>query len=90
MVCSDMNMITRVILIMAVLSGSSASIATCVYDDLNRLTEVNYGNSQVIRYAYDATGNRITMQTETVKQTEHTVLSDCVITMDTYKNTCKD
>jgi hypothetical protein len=29
------------------------------------------------------------MQTETVKQTEHTVLSDCVITMDTYKNTCK-
>jgi YD repeat-containing protein len=61
MVCSDMNMITRVILIMAVLC-SSASAATCVYDDLNRLTEVNYGNGQIIRYAYDATGNRITMQ----------------------------
>lgn len=84
-----MNMITRVILIMAVLSGSSASAATCVYDDLNRLTEVNYGNGQIIRYAYDATGNRITMQTEASKPTEHTVSIDCVVTMDTYRNTCK-
>jgi YD repeat-containing protein len=89
-----MNMIARfiliIILILAVLSSSSAYAATCVYDDLNRLTEVNYGNGQIIRYAYDATGNRITMQTEASKPAEHTAAPDCIITMDTYKNTCKD
>ncbi len=28
------------------------------YDDLNRLTKINYGNGTIIEYSYDAVGNR--------------------------------
>lgn len=38
-----------------------ASTITYIYDNLNRLTGVNYGNEAVIVYSYDAAGNRLTL-----------------------------
>jgi YD repeat-containing protein len=34
--------------------------ATCQYDNVNRLTRVDYGNGNVIQYIYDLAGNRLT------------------------------
>jgi YD repeat-containing protein len=39
---------------------ASAQSVAYTYDSLNRLTNVNYGNSAVISYTYDAAGNRLT------------------------------
>ena len=38
-----------------------AAIITYTYDSLNRLTKVDYGNNVTITYAYDASGNRLTL-----------------------------
>lgn len=40
------------------LSGQTPASFTYIYDDLNRLTEVQYGNGTTIVYAYDKVGNR--------------------------------
>ncbi|MEM6964341.1 MAG: PKD domain-containing protein, partial [Bacteroidota bacterium] len=40
-------------------NGFSQSTYNCIYDDLNRLTEVQYGNGTTIQYQYDKVGNRI-------------------------------
>ncbi|MGP8202035.1 MAG: hypothetical protein ACLQU4_21320 [Limisphaerales bacterium] len=39
---------------------SPAIAASYSYDSLNRLTNVDYGSGSVIRYTYDAAGNRLT------------------------------
>src|SRR3990167_11282764 len=39
---------------------SHAATLTYTYDDLNRLTSVDYGNEANITYTYDAAGNRLT------------------------------
>ena len=38
--------------------------ASYTYDDLNRLTSVQYSNGKVVRYAYDAAGNMLTVESE--------------------------
>src|SRR3989304_3578407 len=38
-----------------------AATITYTYDSLNRLTKVDYGNNITITYAYDASGNRLTL-----------------------------
>lgn len=40
------------------LIGQATSIYTYIYDDLNRLTEVQYGNGTTIQYEYDQVGHR--------------------------------
>jgi len=40
--------------------GVEAAVVQYGYDSLNRLTNVNYGNSAIISYTYDAAGNRLT------------------------------
>ncbi|RIK43046.1 MAG: hypothetical protein DCC58_10205, partial [Chloroflexi bacterium] len=39
---------------------SGAGVESYVYDDLDRLLEVTYPNTDVIEYTYDANGNRLT------------------------------
>lgn len=39
------------------------------YDDLNRLVRVQYANGSIIKYTYDATGNRLTRTTYAVSLT---------------------
>lgn len=41
-------------------ADAAAGNATYRYDNLGRLTEVNYGTGVVVKYAYDAAGNRST------------------------------
>ena len=40
---------------------ASAATITYTYDNLNRLTKVDYGNGATIDYSYDAAGNRKTL-----------------------------
>src|SRR3989338_6470475 len=40
---------------------ASAATITYTYDNLNRLTKVDYGNGTTIDYSYDAAGNRKTL-----------------------------
>src|SRR3972149_7792610 len=40
-----------------------AATITYTYDNLNRLTKVDYGNGTTTEYTYDAAGNRITLLT---------------------------
>lgn len=40
-----------------------AQAKTYTYDNLNRLTTVDYGNGYIIQYTYDATGNITSVQT---------------------------
>jgi YD repeat-containing protein len=50
-------------LILALLLVARSAIAGQVlylYDSLNRLTDVDYGNGSIISYTYDAAGNRLT------------------------------
>jgi YD repeat-containing protein len=47
--------------LVGVASLALAGSASYTYDTLGRLTKVTYGNGVVITYAYDATGNRITL-----------------------------
>ena len=42
---------------------SFAETITYTYDDLNRLTKMNYGNGTTTTYTYDAAGNRLAMIT---------------------------
>lgn len=38
--------------------------ASYTYDDLNRLTGVQYSNGKVVRYVYDAAGNMLAVESE--------------------------
>lgn len=38
--------------------------ASYAYDDLNRLTSVQYSNGELVRYTYDAAGNMLTVESE--------------------------
>lgn len=49
-----------VIFVLLVCGGAQAGSATYKYDSLGRLSEVAYGNGVVVKYAYDAAGNRVT------------------------------
>ena len=52
--------LTIMALIYASAFASYAQSVTYSYDDLNRLTRIDYGNGTVIDYTYDDVGNRIT------------------------------
>ena len=47
----------------------NASAMTLNYDSLNRLTSADYGNGFVIRYSYDAAGNRLTQTVSSIATT---------------------
>ena len=57
----------RTILLFTNLFIASARVfaVTYSYDSLNRLTNVDYGNSLAISYTYDPAGNRLTYSSET-------------------------
>ena len=44
----------------ALITGTNVFGVSYLYDSLNRLTNVDYGNGSVISYSYDAAGNRLT------------------------------
>lgn len=52
-----------VIFVLLVCGGAQAGSATYKYDALGRLSEVTYGSGVVVKYAYDAAGNRVTDKT---------------------------
>ena len=45
---------------LAIFLASTSLAATYTYDNLNRLTHVDYGNGNTIQYTYDQAGNRLT------------------------------
>ena len=49
---------------------ASAGATTYAYDALNRLTEVNYDNCDLVAYTYDAAGNMSTIAT-TISTAKH-------------------
>ena len=51
--------------ILAISSSSHAEQVTHSYDNLNRLIKSDYGNGNVIDYAYDAAGNRTSQKVTT-------------------------
>lgn len=51
------------LLLFCFIIGSAVQAATYTYDNLNRLTKVEYDNGQVITYSYDAAGNITTVVT---------------------------
>jgi large repetitive protein len=53
--------VTLVCLLFASVLTSYAASATYVYDELNRLTRVEYEDGIVIEYIYDKTGNRLAL-----------------------------
>ena len=61
--------------ILAIPSLGYAEQVTHSYDDLNRLIKSDYGNGNVINYAYDAAGNR-TSQTVTPKDKDGDSIPD--------------
>jgi YD repeat-containing protein len=64
----DRNLtITGLIIVgmLAIPSLGHAEQVTYSYDDLNRLIKTDYGNGNVIDYAYDAAGNRTTQKVTT-------------------------
>lgn len=56
-----MRCIQFLVLIYFLLSGSFASSQTYLYDGLDRLVAVDYGNGKTIVYTYDAAGNMLTV-----------------------------
>ena len=61
--------IYTIVMMFAVLQASAQTSVNYNYDDLNRLTEVNYSNGVKVRYTYDALGNRMT-RTVTTSQSQ--------------------
>lgn len=61
--------IYTIVMMFAVLQASAQTSVNYTYDDLNRLTEVNYSNGVKVRYTYDALGNRMT-RTVTTSQSQ--------------------
>ena len=54
------------VLIVVICSAGAARADTYYYDALNRLVRVEYTSGQVIQYAYDAAGNRMSMVTSAI------------------------
>jgi len=44
--------------------SSYAETTTYIYDELNRLIQVTYGDGRGVTYTYDASGNRLTLINE--------------------------
>ncbi len=63
---------------------ASAATASYTYDNLYRLTKVDYGNGTVIEYTYDAAGNRLILSsvTPTVQITVDTLPTGLQINVD--------
>ncbi len=53
--------ITVVAILFTSVMTSYSETTTYIYDELNRLTGVIYEEGSVVIYAYDASGNRITV-----------------------------
>src|SRR3990172_11985902 len=54
--------IAVIILLVSILCTKSYAVnITYSYDNLNRLTSINYGNEATITYAYDSSGNRTSL-----------------------------
>ncbi|MBI5750460.1 MAG: RHS repeat protein [Nitrospinae bacterium] len=49
------------ILTLVVIQRVSAATVTYTYDNLNRITSVDYGNGNIEEYTYDEAGNRLTL-----------------------------
>ncbi len=61
-----LKIVTCVFVVLLMIMSSALSFAdtiTYTYDDLNRLTTMDYGNGTTTTYTYDAAGNRLTMTT---------------------------
>jgi YD repeat-containing protein len=56
--------IAALLLMLAFCSLASAATVTYTYDNLNRLTGVDYGNGSTEQYSYDAAGNRLSLSVE--------------------------
>lgn len=62
--------------LMGAVSAAPSRAETYLYDSMNRLTSVDYGNGNVIQYTYDQAGNRLT---ETITGTGGVVLDPHVV-----------
>ena len=54
------RIINILVIVFATVVASAQTSVSYTYDDLNRLTEVNYSNGVKVKYTYDALGNRMT------------------------------
>ena len=52
-------LLALMVIIVAASGPFAAQAATYQYDDMNRLTRVDYGNGNIIQYTYDVAGNRL-------------------------------
>jgi YD repeat-containing protein len=50
---------TMIALLFSTVNVSFAETTTYIYDELNRLIRVEYGDGTVIQYIYDKAGNRL-------------------------------
>src|SRR3990172_5507827 len=60
---------TLISLFFATVLTSYAETINYIYDELNRLIRVEYGNGTVIEYIYDKAGNRVTEILDTAPPT---------------------
>lgn len=57
--------ITVLLLVLVAVGTCWSSVITYSYDDLNRLTRVDYSGGDFVAYSYDELGNRITLTAQT-------------------------
>lgn len=60
---SKLLFICTTLLLFCFIISPVAQAVTYTYDNLNRLTTVDYGNGYIIQYTYDAAGNITSVQT---------------------------
>jgi endo-1,4-beta-xylanase len=64
--------ITVTALLFAFVLTSYAQTANYIYDELNRLIRVEYGDGSVVEYTYDKTGDRLEKRVQVVDTTPPT------------------
>ena len=73
-----------IILLFSIMVPQNASAVSIsyTYDELGRLTEANYGMSNVIKYTYDEVGNRTTLEAEyTPSVNNQPIITNLPVTM---------
>lgn len=61
-----------IVLTLFYLASANAAVATYTYDELDRLTKVEYDDGTAIIYAYDEIGNRLQITTNTIAKADFT------------------